>query len=106
MGQNVHCWEIFFKRKITNYKSHKSHKSQRNLGFYLGYSSYIKRNTVYCKTTIELNQENEFYYCIDEALCLSGPQACKPIKLASIGYVTMCSEMGWIWIRLLVFLFI
>ena len=31
---------------------------------------------------------------IDEALCLSGPQACKPIKLATIGYVTMCFQMG------------
>ena len=34
------------------------------------------------------------YYYIDEALCLSGPQACKPIKLATIAYVTMCFEMG------------
>lgn len=37
---------------------------------------------------------SEFYYCIEEALCLSGPRACKPIKLATIGYVTMCSELG------------
>ena len=71
----------------------------------MGSSSCIKLNTIYCQTTIVLNQENEFYKFsikkkrsllpyIDEALCLSGPQACKPIKLATIGYVTMCFQMG------------
>lgn len=31
---------------------------------------------------------SKFCYCIDEALCLSGPKAFKPINLATIGYVT------------------